>query len=221
VSASQTSHRPACEGLSAAVLSDTLDALGLIHQVMNPAIRPLDESLVLWGRARTGRFREVHEASPGADVLAPVTEMVDALRPGEVLVLACGGAGRIPAWGELLSTAAQMRGAAGCVTDGLVRDVRQIRQQRFPAFAAGYGAMVTLGRAALISRDAPVHCGGVWVAPGDLVFGDADGVVVVPRGVEEDVLREAARRAAQERAAVQGLREGKSITDVYRGQGAL
>lgn len=207
--------RQALEQLTSAVLSDTLDSLGLIHQIMEHTIRPLDETLVLCGRARTGNFREVHEPIPRKDVYEPLAEMVDALRPDDVMVLACGRSGRIQAWGDLVSTAAQVRGAAGCVTDGLVRDVRELRRLRFPVFSAGHSAIGTRGRAFLVSRDTPVECAGVWVSPGDLVFGDVDGIVVIPQGVEADVLRKAAEQAAREHALVRSLRGGAPIRDAY------
>jgi 4-hydroxy-4-methyl-2-oxoglutarate aldolase len=207
--------------LSTALLSDVLDGLGLIHQIMDRSIRPLDEGLVLCGHARTGNYRDIYHAEHAADPYEPQIRLIDSLQPDEVVVLACGGSGRIQDWGEIFSLAAQMRGAVGCVTDGLMRDVRQIRAMRFPAFCSGYGAMDVRGRGILVSSDVPAHCGGVWVAPGDLVFGDADGVIVVPRNVEEEVVRKALATAELEREILQSLREGERIADVYRRHGTL
>ena len=137
--------------LSAAVLSDVMDVLGLMNQAMRPFVRPLDENLVLAGRARTGLYMLAYEVREGENPYEVEIALVDDLKPGDVPVLACGGpTQKIAPWGELLSTAAQARGAAGCITDGLVRDVRQIREMRFPVFHGGIGPLDTKGRARMV-----------------------------------------------------------------------
>jgi 4-hydroxy-4-methyl-2-oxoglutarate aldolase len=213
--------RQARERLTSAVLSDTLDALGLIHQTMEHNLRPLDEALVLCGRAHTATFGEVAAAGHEGDVYEPLADIVDSLRPDEVIVLACGRSSHVQVWGDLVSTAALARGAAGCVTDGMVRDVRNIRRLGFPVFSGGRSPIGTRGRTAWITRDTPVHCGGVWVSPGDLIFGDVDGIVVIPRAAEADVLRRAAEQADLEREIVRSLRDGARIVDIYRRFGTL
>ncbi|MEP7302712.1 MAG: RraA family protein, partial [Caldimonas sp.] len=134
--------------LNAAVLSDTLDSLGLMQQAMKPFMRPLDETLQLVGRARTGLYMPVYAPpAKGENPYEVEIALVDDLAPDEIVVLACDGpTERIAPWGELLSTASVARGAAGCVTDGLVRDVRQIREMRFPVFCGGIGPLDTKGR---------------------------------------------------------------------------
>lgn len=209
------------EHLSTAALSDGMDALGLIHQIMSRTIRPLDEGLVLCGRARTGHYSDVYHHPGGPDPYEPQVALVDSLRPGEAVVLACGASGRIQPWGEIFSVAAQMRGCAGCVTDGLMRDVNRIRTLGFPAFCSGYGSMEVRGRGMLVASDVPVHCGGVWVAPGDLIFGDADGIVVVPRDAEGDVMRKASEMAQHEEEILRALRAGEEIGEVYRRIGRI
>lgn len=213
--------RSAREHLSTAALSDGMDSLGLIHQIMTPSIRPLDEALVLCGRARTGNYSDVYHHPGGPDPYEPQVLLVDSVQPDDVVVLACGASGRIQPWGEIFTVAAQMRGCAGCVTDGLMRDVNRIRTLGFPAFCSGYGSMEVRGRGILVASDVPVHCGGVWVAPGDLVFGDADGIVVVPRDAEEDVLRKAGEMADREREILRALRAGETIDEVYRRYGRI
>ncbi len=203
------------KGLSAALLSDALDQLGLIHQLVAGQVRPLDESLVLCGRARTASFRDVYHADEDADPYAYMVALVDSLQPEDVPMLACGRSGRISPWGELMSVAAQARQAAGCVTDGLMRDTARIRAMGFPVFSNGRGPVETRGRGKLIATDVPVSCGGVWVSPGDLVFGDADGVVVVPQSVEADVIRIAQEKAKQEAYIREALRKGGSLREVY------
>ena len=126
-------------------------------------------------------MRRPARAAPGHNPYSLEMDLIDDLKPGEVPVLACGGpTDWIAPWGELLSTAARARGAAGCVTDGLVRDVARIRAMRFPVFHGGIGPLDTKGRAEMVEKDAPVDIAGVRVSPGDWVMGDVDGVVFIP-----------------------------------------
>jgi 4-hydroxy-4-methyl-2-oxoglutarate aldolase len=209
--------------LSAAVLSDTLDSLGLMQQAMKPFMRPLDDSLQLIGRARTGLYMPVYAApARGENPYEVEIALVDDLAPGDVVVLACDGpTDRIAPWGELLSTASVARGAAGCVTDGLVRDVKQIREMRFPVFCGGIGPLDTKGRARMVERDVPVVCAGATVRRGDLVFGDVDGIVVVPREAEQDVVRLALEKVAGENSSREALLRGEKLADVFRRLGIL
>src|SRR5215217_5943086 len=155
--------------LYAAVLSDVLDGMGLREQAMKSFVRPLDEASVLFGRARTGLYMPVYEVREGENPYEVEIALVDDLKPGDVAVLACGGpTDRIAPWGELLSTAAVARGASGCVTDGLVRDVRAIRAMGFPVFHGGIGPLDSKGRGKIIALDVPVEIAGVKVCSGDL-----------------------------------------------------
>jgi len=202
--------------LSAAVLSDVMDVLGLMNQAMQPFVRPLDESLVLAGRARTGLYVLAYEVRDGKNPYEVEIALVDDLKPGDVPVLACNGpTQRIAPWGELLSTAAQVRGAAGCITDGLVRDVRQIREMRFPVFHGGIGPLDTKGRARMVQRNVPVECAGVKVRDGDIVFGDVDGVVVIPQERAAEVLARASEKVAGEGRTRDELRQGRLLREVF------
>jgi len=202
--------------LSAAVLSDVMDVLGLMNQAMQPFVRPLDENLVLVGRARTGLYMLAYEVREGENPYQVEIALVDDLKPGDVPVLACNGpTQRIAPWGELLSTAAQARGAAGCITDGLVRDVRQIREMRFPVFHGGIGPLDTKGRATMVRRDVPVECAGVKVNNGDILFGDVDGVVVIPQERAAEVLAKAKEKVAGEGRTRDELREGRLLREVF------
>ena len=202
--------------LSAAVLSDVMDVLGLMNQAMQPFVRPLDESLVLAGRARTGLYMLAYEVRDGENPYEVEIALVDDLKPGDVPVLACNGpTQRIAPWGELLSTAATARGAAGCITDGLVRDVRQIREMRFPVFHGGIGPLDTKGRARMVQRNVPVECAGVKVRDGDIVFGDVDGVVVIPQERAAEVLARAKEKVAGEGRTRDELRQGRLLREVF------
>jgi 4-hydroxy-4-methyl-2-oxoglutarate aldolase len=209
------------EQLFSAVLSDALDAVGVRDQAMSPAIRPLDEQLKMCGRARTGIYMEVASVEPGVNPYELEIAIVDDLKPGDVIVLACGGSKRIAPWGSLLSTATNARGAAGCVTDGFVRDILEIRSMKLPVFAGGIAPLDSQGRGQIQATDVPVTCAGVRVVPGDLVFGDADGVVVIPQAIETAVLKAAFDKINGEHHSMRELRAGAYLRDVYAKYGVL
>ena len=204
------------------VLSDVLDSLGLMRQALRPFVRPLDESLPLFGQVRTGRYlmADLGQSSPNPYALE--MDLIDDLKPGEVPVLACGGPTDVIApWGELLSTAAKARGAAGCVTDGLVRDVARIRAMRFPVFHGGIGPLDTKGRAEMRQKDTPIDIAGVHVSPGDWVMGDVDGVVFVPAARADEVFRAALDKIAAEDTTRAELEAGEPLHVVYARHGVL
>ena len=208
--------------LSAAILSDIVDSLGLMRRAMRPFVRPLDDAQVMVGRARTGLYMPAYALREGENPYEIEIALVDDLQPQEVVVLASNGPSeRIAPWGELLTTAAQVRGAAGCVTDGLVRDVRQIRAMHFPVFHGGIGPLDTKGRARMVDRDVRVECGGVSIDPGDLVFGDVDGVVVIPRSHEHAVMDLALEKVRGEDNTRDALLQGESLANVFKRLGIL
>jgi len=207
--------------LFSSVLSDCLDAAGRRAQAMHARIRPLDESLVLCGRARTALYMEVYEAPPGENPYELEIRLLDDLKADEVPVFACGASGRIAPWGELLSTAARARGAAGAVMDGLTRDIRAIREMKFPVFAGGIGPLDSKGRGKIVALDVPAEVAGARVCPGDLVFGDADGVVVVPRDVEAQVVAAALAKVSGENATREALARGEKLAEVFKRHGIL
>jgi 4-hydroxy-4-methyl-2-oxoglutarate aldolase len=207
--------------LYAAVLSDVLDGLGYRHQVLPPWVRPLDERVVLCGRARTGLYRDVYHVPPGHNPYELEIALVDDLRPGDVPVLGCGRSGRIAPWGELLTTASMARRAHGCVTDGLVRDTKAIRELEFPVFHGGIGPLDSKGRGEVCAIDVPIECAGVSVNPGDLVFGDADGVVVVPQPIVVQTVNQALAKVEGEDRTRAELKQGARLADVFKKYGVL
>jgi 4-hydroxy-4-methyl-2-oxoglutarate aldolase len=207
--------------LYAAVLSDVLDQLGYRHQVLPRQIRPLDEALVLVGRARTALYRDVYHVPRGHNPYALEIALIDDLQPGDVPVLGCGGSGRIAPWGELLTTASRARGATGCVTDGLVRDIKMIRKLQFPVFHGGIGPLDSKGRGEVAAIDVPIECAGITVNPGDLVFGDADGVLVVPQPVVKQALTRALEKVEGEDRTRAELERGARLADVFAKYGIL
>jgi 4-hydroxy-4-methyl-2-oxoglutarate aldolase len=210
------------ESLYTAVLSDVLDDLGFPHQALRPYVRPLDENLSFVGRARTGLYAETYSVLEGENPYELEIRLVDDLKPGDVAVIACGGpTDRIAPWGELLSTASKARGAAACVTDGLVRDVRQIRAMKFPVFHGGIGPLDSKGRARMVEMDRPVVCAGVSVCSGDTVFGDVDGVIVIPRAVRDETFSRALDKVSRENRTREELQQGRLLAEVYEKYGVL
>jgi len=208
--------------LYTAVLSDVLDELGYRNQAMRSFIRPLDEGSVLFGRVRTGLYMPVYEVRPDHNPYAIEMALVDDLEPGDVAVFACDGpTERIAPWGELLSTRAQYLKAGGCVTDGLVRDVAAIRKMRFPVFAGGIGPLDSKGRGEMVAMDVPVQCAGVEASTGDLIFGDVDGVIVIPHEIADQALAAAFAKVSDETNTRDALLEGQSLTEVFGRFGVL
>lgn len=207
--------------LFSALLSDCLDQAGLRRQAMPSRIRPLDEAQILVGRARTAAYMEVYHVEEGVNPYDLEIELIDSLKSDEIPVFACSNPGRVAPWGELLSTASQVRGAAGAVMDGCVRDIKAIREMGFPVFHGGIAPLDSKGRARVMAIDVPIECAGVAVESGDLVFGDADGLVIVPKAAEEEVLRLAAEKLRGEKDTLAALRAGTSLRDVFERYGIL
>jgi regulator of RNase E activity RraA len=201
--------------LYTAVLSDVLDELGYREQAMPPSIRPLDEALVMAGFARTGVYREVYRVVPDQNPYELEIALVDDLKPDDVAVFGCGGSKQIAPWGELLTTASRARGAVGCITDGFVRDIRQIRALRFAVFHGGIAPLDSKGRGMVAEIDVPMRCAGVAIAPGDLIVGDADGVIVVPQAIEAEAVGRALRKVTSEDRTRDELAAGVKLADVF------
>jgi regulator of RNase E activity RraA len=210
------------ETLYTGVISDVLDQLGHPEHAMKPNVRPLDESLVICGPARTALYMEMHYVEAGANPYELEIALIDDLKPGEVAVMACPRAGdRVAPWGELLSTTSKARGAAGCVTDGLVRDVKLIREMKFPVFAGGIGPLDSKGRGMVMKIDVPIECGGAMVRPGDWIFGDVDGVCVIPAAVARACFERSLAKADAENTVRQELERGDKLAVVFKRHGIL
>ena len=209
------------EHLSTALLSDALDSLGWRGQVLPPSIRPLDPDLVMVGRARTGLYQSVFHVEPGENPYELEIALIDDLKPDDIAVLACGASTRIAPWGELLTNASLGRRAAGCVTDGFVRDTRAIRALAFPVFAAGISALDAQGRGKVVGIDVPVEIAGVAVNPGDIIFGDADGVIVLPEALAQKAFEIGLKKVALEDSTRAELRAGARLADVFKRHGIL
>jgi regulator of RNase E activity RraA len=205
--------------LYTAVVSDVLDRQGLLEQAMSACIRPIEPGMRLVGRAHTVLTADIYErpANPYEKEIAAV----DSLKPGDVMVADTNGSERTCLWGELLSTAARARGATGCVLDGHVRDVRRIIEMGFPVFCTGFRPVDSSSRSTIVDFDCPVRCGGVLVHPGDIIFADVDGVVVIPRDHLQATVAAAVEKVEAENSSRQMLEEGYLLRDVYDRFGVL
>jgi regulator of RNase E activity RraA len=207
------------QNLYTAVVSDSLDQLGIRAQAMREYLRPLFPSGKFAGWARTMACSDLYHIPE--DPYAVEIEAVDSILPGEVVVVSTQRSVRNAPWGELLSTAARARQARGAVVDGLVRDVKKIEELGFPVLAAGIKPVDSMGRGMVTAYNVPVECGEVLVHPGDFVFADYDGVVVVPQAVVKETLELAADKANRENQSRAELLRGAYLRDVYKKYGVL
>ena len=204
-----------------------MDKMGLLRQFLPPEIKPLREDMVVLGRAMTvleaDVFAETHD--PGAnDVMARpfglMLRALDDLKAGEVYV--CAGASPTYAlWGELMSTRARILGAAGAVVDGYHRDTRGILALGFPTFSYGSYAQDQGPRGKVVDFRVPIEVGQVRVEPGDVIFGDLDGVCVVPRAAEEEVFRRALEKARTEGLVERAIQDGMSTEEAFERFGVM
>ena len=205
--------------LYSSVISDVLDDAGYCNQVMSHKIRPLYGNAVAVGRVMTVHCMDVYEIPDQPYKLE--IEAVDSLKPNEVLVCSANGSDRYSFWGELLSTASIARGANGAIIDGFVRDCKAITDMQFPVFATGISPLDSKGRGDVVSFNTPIECGGVRVVSGDIVFGDYDGIVVVPKWAEERIVAAAFDKVSGENHIRQELKAGATVKYVFDKYGIL
>lgn len=200
------------------VVGDVLDTLGCYHQFLPPQVQPLLTDMKLVGRAMPVVMIDVfgEQAQP----FGKLTEALDQLEPGDVY-LAAGGAMRCAYWGEILTATARARGAAGAVVDGYHRDTPLVLEQDWPVFSRGRFAQDSGVRTKVIDYRCPVEVGTVRIEPGDLVFGDLDGVVIIPRRHEAEVIGRALDKARAEKLVRREIEGGMSSTAAFAKYGIL
>jgi regulator of RNase E activity RraA len=210
-----------------AVVGDVMDRLGLRRQFLPPQIQPLAPEMVVIGRAMTvltaDYFVEDIKESRNPVLSQPWGLMLDALddlKRNEVY-LCTGGTPRYSTWGELMSTRAQVLGAAGAVLDGYTRDTPGILELKFPTFCYGRYAQDQSNRGKVVDFRIPVEVGGVRIAPGDLLFGDIDGVCAIPREAEDEVFQAALEKARTEKSVRTAIAEGMSAKAAFEKYGVL
>jgi 4-hydroxy-4-methyl-2-oxoglutarate aldolase len=207
------------QSLYSAVVCDALDALGLRNQSPRVPLRPLTVPGVVIGRCKTTLWADMFHEDPKPYELE--LQAVDSCQPDDVIIAAAGGSQHSGVWGELLSTAAKNRGCVGAIIDGAARDVAPMRRMGFPVFARGTCVYDSRDRQRVIDVDVPVEIDGVRFAPGDLVIADEDGVVVVPRQVEEKAIQCAWEKVNAENVVRDEIRAGARAADVFKKHGVL
>ena len=197
-----------------ALVSDSLDLIGIRSNVMSRAVTPLVSAMKIIGYASTIEFVEGKDFDP-QDPYGPAIDFLDSLQSGDVVIVATGHSTQSAFWGELFSTAAKGRGANGVVTDGPLRDTQEILPVGFSAFGIGTLPFDYKGRMKVSSVHSRVSCGGVEVNQGDLIVADNDGVAVVPASKIDEVITLANERARRESTVLKELLEGKSVRSVW------
>ena len=200
------------------VVGDILDDFGYTHQFLPQPIQPMREQMTVVGRAMPVLMIDVFGKQK--QPFGKLTEALDQLQPGEVY-LASGGEMRCAYWGEILTATAKKRGAVGAVINGYHRDTPKVLEQNWPVFSRGRFAQDSGVRTQVVDYRCPIEVGGVHVEPGDLVFADLDGVLIVPRKVETDVIEKALTKARGEKLVRTEIERGMSSTDAFRKYGIL
>lgn len=200
------------------VVGDILDAMGRTHQFLPAEVRPIDPGMFLVGRAMPVLIADVFGAQHKP--FGRLTEALDSLAPGDVY-LARSGRLECAAWGEILTATARLRGARGAVIDGYHRDTSRVLAQDWPVFSRGSYGQDAGARASVIDFRVPIEVGGVSIQPGDLVIGDIDGVLVVPREIEDEVLEAALAKTSAESTTRRAIEGGMTSTQAYETFGVL
>jgi 4-hydroxy-4-methyl-2-oxoglutarate aldolase len=210
-----------------AVVGDILDTMGLLRQFLSPTIRPLRPDMVVIGRAmpvlEANCFAADEPQGRGPLSQRPfglLFQALDDLKTNEVYV-ATGCAPRFALWGGLMTTRAMHLKAAGAVLDGYSRDTPEVLQLGLPVFSFGGYAQDQGPRGKVVDWRVAVEINGVRVAPGDIVFGDLDGVLVIPRAAEEEAIRRALEKASTENRVRDAIQRGMSTGEAFKTFGVM
>jgi 4-hydroxy-4-methyl-2-oxoglutarate aldolase len=210
-----------------AVVGDILDTLGFMHQFLPPAIKPVERSMVVAGRAmpvlETNCFAraEPQGKSPlSQQAFGLLFQALDDLAPNEVYV-ATGSAPQFALWGGLMTTRAMHLKAAGAVLDGYSRDTTEVLELGLPVFSLGGYSQDQGPRGKVVDYRVPVEIQGVRVCPGDIVFGDQDGVLVIPREAEKEAISLALEKAATESSVRKAIQKGMSTVEAFKTFGVM
>lgn len=207
------------EKLYSAVVSDVLDGLGYRNQSPPIPFTPYTGARKMVGRCKTTLWVDMYHEDPKPYALE--LEAVDSCKPGDILIAAASGSGRSGIWGELLSTAARNQGCVGALVWGCIRDIAQMRNMGFPVFATGRSVYDSLNRQRVVDLDKPVELAGVTARPNELIICDEDGVVIIPREVEAQAIRDAFHKVAAENRTREEIKKGMKATEAYNKYGIL
>jgi 4-hydroxy-4-methyl-2-oxoglutarate aldolase len=209
--ASDDSNIQRASKLDTTALSDALDRLGIAGQCLG--IKPLDPRFRLTGRAFTILY------GPAGTPPGTVGDYIDDVAPGGVVVLDNGGRENATVWGDILTMVANRRGVAGTVIDGACRDTHLARELGYPIFSRSYSMRTGKDRVQVEAMGGTVNIGDARVNAGDLLRGDADGVLVIPRSHEDEVLKIAEEIDAVEEQIRRAVQAGKTLAEARRDLG--
>ena len=209
------------------VVGDVMDKLQLLRQFLPPQIHPLHAEMVTIGRAMPVLAADVfaEKVSGSANPLMEkpfglMLQALDDLRQHEIYVNT-GSSPRTALWGELMSTRASKLGAAGAVVNGYVRDTKSILKMNFPTFCFGSYGQDAAPRYKVVDFRVPIEIGGVLVRPGDILFGDIDGVCVIPSEAAEEVFAKSLEKARGEKLVKKAIEEGSSAVAAFQKFGIM
>lgn len=205
--------------LYSGILSDVLDMRGYRNQAIGGEIFPLQEDTVLFGPAFTSIGTEVY--SMPDDPLTAQCKVVDQLGEGEIYVLVTRGSYNCAVFGELFATAVRQRKGAGVLLDGWARDVKALKEMNFPLFYRGKNPRTSKGRCEINECQIPVTMAGVTIHPGDYIFADIDGTVIIPKDIAESVIEESLKVIEKENSVRGMLNSGISLEQAYAEVGAI
>ncbi|WP_186423969.1 RraA family protein [Lacrimispora celerecrescens] len=206
------------ERLYTPVVGDILDGMGYYHQFLPQDIRPLRDDMKLAGKAMPVLMIDVF--GPQKKPFGYLTEALDQLVENDIY-LATGGSKRCAYWGELLTATARTRKAVGAVVNGWHRDTPQVLEQNWPVFSNGCYAQDSSVRTQVVDYRCDIEIGQVTIHDGDLVFGDVDGVLIIPKDVADEVLEKALEKAAGEKVVRKAIEGGMSATAAFAKFGIL
>lgn len=207
--------------LFTAVIGDVMDKAGLMDQFLPAAIRAIEPGMVVVGRAMPVQVEDVTPGKPADDAYGIMFRALDELQPGEVYITA-GGSPDYALWGGLMTTRAMRLGAAGAVFEGCHRDTREIVRLGFPVFSLGAYAKDQKDRGAAVDyRCRIAFSNGVTVSPGDIIAGDIDGVVVIPKDAAADIVRDALAKVTGEEDVRRAIEQGEPTGDIFRRTGIM
>ena len=210
-----------------AVVGDILDTLGFLHQFLPPAIKPVERSMVVAGRAMPvletncfARSQPEGKSPLSQQAFGLLFEALDDLAPNEVYV-ATGSAPEFALWGGLMTTRALHLKAAGAVLDGYSRDTTEVLELGLPVFSLGGYSQDQGPRGKVVDYRVPVEIRGIRVRPGDIVFGDQDGVLISPREAEKEAIRLALEKADTESSVRKAIKNGMSTVEAFKTFGVM
>ena len=206
------------EKLYTPVVGDILDEMGYTHQFLPPNIRPMQSEMKIAGKAMTVLMIDVF--GPQEMPFGRLCECLDQIQENEIYICT-GGTKRCAYWGELLTATAKSRHGAGAVVDGYHRDTPQVLEQNWPVFSMGGYAQDSSVRTQVIHYRCTIEIGQVTINDGDYIFGDVDGVVIIPKEIAKEVIDRALSKAGKEKSLRKAVEGGMPVTEAFKIYGVL